>query len=70
MFQPGGKELSREELLENARENTIKMKKIFGDEVFICAENNNYFPTPAYKWITDADFIFELITEKQYPYAF
>lgn len=61
MFYPGGKQYLRDEMLNNAQENFKIIKKIFGPSVDIAIENNNYYPTPAYEHITEADFINTLI---------
>lgn len=60
-FMPGGKVYSREEMISNAIINFTEVKKIFGIEVSIVVENNNYYPTPAYENITDPDFIKEIV---------
>lgn len=67
MFQLNGANYEKQELLENARHNFSKIKEIFGEEVKIGIENNNYYPTEAYKHITDPMFISDIIyTNKLY----
>lgn len=61
MFQLSGAVLSREQLLQNAKENVAWFKKTFGLSIKCGFENNNYYPTPAYEIVTDADFIRELV---------
>lgn len=61
LFLPGGYHYSRSELMSNARENFTKIKAIFGPEVMIAVENNNYYDTPAYEDITDPIFISEVV---------
>ncbi|MCP4049665.1 MAG: DUF692 family protein [bacterium] len=70
VFEPGGKEFSRKELLENAKQNFIKIKEIFGSYIRILVENNNYYPTDAYKYITDADFISEIVYDNDINFLF
>jgi len=63
IFRPGGKQYTRDELLENAHSNFRRIKEIFGNDIDIAIENNNYYPTDAYRWVTDADFLTELVYE-------
>ncbi|MCM8530258.1 MAG: DUF692 family protein [Lentisphaeraceae bacterium] len=60
-FVPGGKVYSREQMIANALGNLSKIRKIFGPHVSVIVENNNYYPTPAYDYVTDADFISEIV---------
>lgn len=70
MFQLGGVQYSREEMLQNARENILQIKAIFGPQVRIAIENNNYYSTEAYRWITDADFIEQIVHENDIFFLF
>lgn len=63
MFEVGGKEYTEEEMLENARKNFLVIKDIFGIGVKIAIENNNYYPTGAYKYVTEPKFISQLVYE-------
>jgi hypothetical protein len=63
MYQPGGKIYSRKELLENAKTNVLWLRTFMPKEVFIGVENNNYYPTPAYNYITDSDFLTQIVEE-------
>lgn len=63
MFQPGGKNYSREELQKNASVNFKIIRNIFGPDVKIAVENNNYYPTLAYQFITEADFINDILLD-------
>ncbi|MBW1706761.1 MAG: DUF692 family protein [Deltaproteobacteria bacterium] len=63
MFQPGGMQYCREELLENARVNILWIRSFLAEKTIIAVENNNYYPTPAYDYITDGDFIAEVVEE-------
>ena len=61
-YFPGGKDFTRQEMVDNARKNIEWMKRLIGPrKVRIAVENNNYYPTDAYKYITDADFLREVI---------
>ena len=70
VFQPGGKEYSREEMLAIARNNFIKIKSMFGKEVKLAVENNNYYPTEAYKIVTNPDFIKTIVEENDIYFLF
>lgn len=70
MFQLNGANYEKQELLENAMRNISRIKKIFGKEVKIGIENNNYYPTEAYKYITDPTFISEIIYENKLYFLF
>lgn len=61
VFMPSGYEYSDIELLENARVNFNRIKNIFGSGIKIAIENNNFYPTPAYQFITDPAFITKII---------
>ena len=63
MFEVGGKEYTEKELFENARKNLLVIKDIFGVGVRIAIENNNYYPTSAYKYVTEPEFISQLVCE-------
>ena len=65
IFKPGGVRYTREEMLENARKNIAVIKKIFGTTIGIAIENNNYYPTEAYKFVTDANFIKEVVCDNE-----
>jgi len=63
MFQPGGVQYCREDLLKNARVNILWLRSFLTEEIAIAVENNNYYPTPTYDYITDSDFIAEVVEE-------
>lgn len=65
MFQVNGKKYTRQDLLDNAKHNLLKIREILGKGVKIGLENNNYFPTEAYEYVTDPEFISEIIHENQ-----
>ncbi|MDO8140802.1 MAG: DUF692 family protein [Candidatus Brocadiales bacterium] len=63
MFKIGGKEYSEKEMLKNAKQNFSIIKEVFGKEVKIAIENNNYYPTNAYKYVTEPEFISQIVRE-------
>lgn len=69
VFQVGGTELSRDEMKDNAAENVSRFRDIFG-ETTIAVENNNFYPTAAYNYIADPDFIAEVADENNLSFLF
>lgn len=63
LFVPGTKRYSREELLNNAKYNIARIKKILGPKIAVAIENNNHYATPAYDYVTDPKFITTFVTE-------
>lgn len=63
MYQPGGIQYSREELLDNAKNNILWLRTFLTENVLIGVENNNYYPTPAYDYITDCDFLTQIVEQ-------
>jgi len=61
LFQLSGIVLTKDELLENAKNNVAWFRDTFGESLKLGFENNNFYPSPAYDVITDADFITELV---------
>ena len=70
VYQPGGNECSRRELLENARGNIAWLRSFLPDEILIGVENNNFYPSPAYRHITDSDFITQVVEENEITFLF
>jgi len=60
-FLPGGNKLTRDSLILNANRNLVRIKEIFGPMVDIAVENNNYYRTEAYDYITNPEFISEVV---------
>ena len=60
-FYPNGPKVSRNKLLENAKNNLMLVKKIFDNNIEIAVENNNHYKTEAYDFITCPDFISEVV---------
>lgn len=64
VFYPGGEKFTRRKMLENAKKNIEWIKKNSKkNKLKIAVENNNYYPTPAYHYVTDADFIKQIVEE-------
>ncbi len=70
VYQPGGRKYSIDEMLTYAKNNFIKIKSIFGKEVKLAVENNNYYPTEAYKIVTNPDFIRTIVEENDIYFLF
>ncbi len=70
MFQPNGKQYSRDEMLNNAANNIKVLKEKLGNDRRIAIENNNYYPTDAYQLITDPDFISEVVNKNDIWFLF
>ena len=65
MFVPveGTKHYEREEMLDLACQNFDRIKRIVGDNMILCVENNNYYPTESYKYVTNPDFIYQVVMD-------
>ena len=70
MFQPGGIQYHQKEMFQNAKTNFSRIKAIFGQAVKIALENNNYYPTEAYRYITDVGFIRKVVYENDIFFLF
>jgi uncharacterized protein (UPF0276 family) len=70
MYKLGGREYSRKEMLNYAKENFALIKEMFGPNVEIGVENNNYYPTEAYRDVTEAEFISEVVNENDLKFLF
>jgi len=70
VFQPGGNFFSREAMIDNARHNFRIIKEIFGPGILLALENNNYYPTEAYQYITDPVFLAELVHANNINFLF
>jgi len=62
MYRPAGRRFERAEMIRLARENVAWMSSIRPD-LGIGIENNNFYPTPAYDYVSDGDFISEVVRE-------
>ena len=70
MFELGGREYTRKEMKYFAKTNFLKIKSIFGSSVEIAIENNNYYPTEAYRDVTEAKFISEIVNDNDLRFLF
>ena len=57
MFEEGGVSYNENDMFKNAEKNFSIIKKIFGDDVEVAIENNNFYPTSAYNFVTEPEFI-------------
>jgi hypothetical protein len=65
MFQFSGNKFSRENMLRFAKNNIIWLKKNLKKNIKIGLENNNYYPSRAYKHVTNARFIKKIVDENK-----
>lgn len=70
VFEKGGREYSEKEALKNAAINFRRIRSIFNQGVKFAVENTNYYPTDAYKYITDAGFISRIVGENKIDFVF
>lgn len=70
MFQPGGRFYSRDEMLLNAKKNLLKIQKIFGKDVKIAVENNNYYPNDCYSHVAEPEFLSRIIYDNDVEFLF
>ncbi len=70
IFHPNGIKISIGELKHNAQVNIKKIKEIFGKNISISVENNNYYKTEAYDYITDPDFISSIVYDNDINFLF
>ena len=62
-YKIDGRVYNRQEMITNAQQNLEWLKKKLSTNIHIGLENNNYFPFEAYEYVTDGDFISEIILE-------
>ncbi|NQV00057.1 MAG: DUF692 family protein [Parcubacteria group bacterium] len=71
IFYSGGREYSLQEMFFNIRANINWLKKHKGKRnITIAVENNNYYPTEAYRHITDTDFIAQVVIDNNIMFLF
>lgn len=70
VFEKGGREYSEKEALKNAAINFRRIRGIFNQGVKFAVENTNYYPTKAYKYVTDASFISRIVKENNINLVF
>lgn len=70
IFEEGGREYSEKTALKNAETNFKRIRSIFNQRVKLAVENTNYYPTGAYKYITNAGFISRIVKENKIYFLF
>lgn len=71
VFFSGGRRFRAGELIDNARKNIKWLKACLPKkDIEIAVENNNYYPTPAYKYITEPEFIARIVHENGIKFLF
>ncbi len=65
-----GKKFSKNEMIKEAKKNTLWIKKKFKNRFRIGLENNNYYPTKAYDIIADGDFISKVVRDNKLFFLF
>jgi len=63
IFQLEGHVYSRPEMLENAERNVLWLRNNVSADLKMGIENNNYYPSRAYDFVTDGDFISDLSSQ-------
>jgi uncharacterized protein (UPF0276 family) len=63
IYQPGGRGYSREEMIGYSKQNIVWLRGFLNKNIILAVENNNYYPTPAYRDVTDGDFISRIVEE-------
>jgi len=69
-FVLGGEVYSGKEMLKNSRINLLRIKEIFKENIKLAVENNNFFPTGAYEFVTNPEFIAEIVYENEINFLF
>ena len=64
-YQLDGKVFTKKKIILNAKENIKWLRKNVKKTIKIGLENNNYYPNPAYKIITDGNFISEIVIKNK-----
>ena len=70
VFQLGGKIYTREEMEKNAISNIGWLRTILKEQIQIAVENNNYYPTPAYQFVTDGDLISSVVKNSKIKFLY
>lgn len=70
MFEKAGKEYTEKQALRNAKNNFKEIKRIFGNKIELGIENTNFYPTNAYKYITEAAFLSRIVYENNIRFLF
>ena len=69
-FYPRGKKIFRDQLILNAKNNLSLISNIFSHNVKIAVENNNHYNTEAYDFITNPDFINEVVISNEINFLY
>ena len=69
IFIPGTGQLNREKMMKNTLINFKKLKRMFPNICF-SVENNNFFNTGAYKFVTDPEFVSEVVNNSEIDFLF
>lgn len=64
-FFSSGYTYSKKEMRYNAKQNIQWLRKNIKKKIKIAVENNNYYPTSAYRFITDGDFLSDIINDNK-----
>jgi hypothetical protein len=64
-FEFYGDAFSRDQMLKFAKKNIFWLKKNLKKKIKIGLENNNYYSSKAYKYVTDANFIKKIVEENK-----
>jgi len=71
IFKSGGRKLSEREMFDNTRHNIDWLKSLVGRRnITIALENINYYPTAAYRHVTEASFIDHIIRTNDISFLF
>jgi hypothetical protein len=70
VFIMSGRKFSKNEMLKEAKKNTLWIRKKFKNKFHIGLENNNYYPTKAYAIIADGDFISKVVRQNKLFFLF
>lgn len=71
MYYCRGKNYEKVELLNHARDNIKSLQSICSSRnIKIAVENNNFYSTGAYQYITDPDFISEVVLDNNIQFVF
>lgn len=70
VFFPGGRKYNELEMFGYAKHNFKKVKEIFGPEILIAVENNNFYDTPAYNIVCDTYFIKKIVEDNEIFFLF
>jgi uncharacterized protein (UPF0276 family) len=70
VFYDNGTLYTRNKLLKYAKKNIQFLRTVLSDDTIIAIENNNYYHSSAYQFVTDSDFLTELIVDNGVRFLF